>query len=157
MLVQNFTYELLDLRKVFEAQVDNPPTYPHLPPVVSKLLWLRGLKMHIQVLAPLSALPLFGRRHLEYNVTSHVQSVQNVVHFMCVFFPTVCLFVCFSFSRNLTITDVHRLDRNAIAGRRHLGRVLLGLFDFRNRNNWNKPNNCSFSGYSHSRVAVKPS
>ena len=37
----------------------------------------------------------------------------------------------------------------------HLGRVLLGLFQ--NRNSWNKPNNCSFSGYSHSRVAVKPS
>ena len=28
------------------------------------------------------------------------------------------------------------------------GRVLLGLF--RNRNSWNKPDNCSFSGYSHS-------
>ena len=28
---------------------------------------------------------------------------------------------------------------------------------FRNRNSLNKPNNCSFSGFSHSRVAVKPS
>ena len=37
----------------------------------------------------------------------------------------------------------------------NLGRVLLGLF--RNRNSWNKPNNCSLSGYSHFRVAVKPS
>ena len=35
------------------------------------------------------------------------------------------------------------------------GRVLLGLFG--NRNSWNKPNNCSFSGYSDSRVTVKPS
>ena len=35
------------------------------------------------------------------------------------------------------------------------GHVLLGLF--RNRNSWNKPTNCSFSGYSDSRVAVKPS
>ena len=35
------------------------------------------------------------------------------------------------------------------------GLVLLGLF--RNRNSWNKPNSCSFSGYSDSRVAVKPS
>ena len=34
--------------------------------------------------------------------------------------------------------------------------VSFGLF--RNRNSWNKPNNnCSFSGDSHSRVAVKPS
>ena len=37
----------------------------------------------------------------------------------------------------------------------HLGCVLLDLS--RNRNSWNKPNNCLFSGYSHSRVAVKPS
>ena len=28
---------------------------------------------------------------------------------------------------------------------------------FRNGNSWNKPNSCSFSGYSHCRVAVKPS
>ena len=36
-----------------------------------------------------------------------------------------------------------------------LGCILLGLFP--NRNSWNKPNICSFSGYSDSRVAVKPS
>ena len=36
-----------------------------------------------------------------------------------------------------------------------LGRVLVSLFW--NRNSWNEPNNCSFSGYSDSRVAVKPS
>ena len=38
---------------------------------------------------------------------------------------------------------------------RVLGCILLGLFW--NRNSWNKPNNCSFSCYDDSRVAVKPS
>ena len=33
--------------------------------------------------------------------------------------------------------------------------VLVGLF--KDRNSWSKPNNCSFSGYSGSRVDVKPS
>ena len=34
-----------------------------------------------------------------------------------------------------------------------LGRILLGLF--RNRNSWNKSNNCSFLGYSYSRSGYK--
>ena len=37
------------MKKFFEAHVDSPPVYPHLPPVANKLLWLRGFKIHIQV------------------------------------------------------------------------------------------------------------
>ena len=48
-LVHGFTQELLDMRTFFESHVDSPPSYPHLPPVANKLLWLRGFKIHIQV------------------------------------------------------------------------------------------------------------
>lgn len=47
-LVHGFTNELLEMRTFFEAHVDSPPAYPHLPPVANKLLWLRGFKIHIQ-------------------------------------------------------------------------------------------------------------
>ena len=39
------------MRTFFEAHVDSPPAYPHLPPVANKLLWLRGFKIHIQVIS----------------------------------------------------------------------------------------------------------
>ncbi|XP_020627063.1 dynein beta chain, flagellar outer arm-like isoform X2 [Orbicella faveolata] len=47
-LVHGFTQELLDMRTFFESHMDSPPSYPHLPPVANKLLWLRGFKIHIQ-------------------------------------------------------------------------------------------------------------
>ena len=37
------------MRTFFESHMDSPPSYPHLPPVANKLLWLRGFKIHIQV------------------------------------------------------------------------------------------------------------
>lgn len=48
-LVHGFTQELLEMRRFFESHMDSPPSYPHLPPVANKLLWLRGFKLHIQV------------------------------------------------------------------------------------------------------------
>ena len=48
-LVHGFTKELLEMRRFFESHMDSPPSYPHLPPVANKLLWLRGFKLHIQV------------------------------------------------------------------------------------------------------------
>ena len=50
----------------------------------------------------------------------------------------------------LTLSEVRSCS--LMHGFMYLGRVLLRLS--RNRNSWDKPNNCSFSGYSHSRVAV---
>ncbi|EDO43528.1 predicted protein [Nematostella vectensis] len=47
-MVHDLTQELLSVRKFFEQRKDDPPSHPHLPPVASKVLWLRGLKLHIQ-------------------------------------------------------------------------------------------------------------
>ena len=48
-MVHSFTTELADIRIFFESHADNPPRHLQLPPVASKLLWLRGLKLCVQV------------------------------------------------------------------------------------------------------------
>ena len=48
MLV-DFTRKLLNVLKHFEHRLKDPPEHAHLPPVVSKLMWLKGLKARIRV------------------------------------------------------------------------------------------------------------
>ena len=55
-----------------------------------------------------------------------------------------------SYTDRVTLSEVRSCS--LMHGFMNLGRVLLRLS--RNRNSWDKPNNCSFSGYSHFRVAV---
>lgn len=48
-MLMNFTKILIDVKEHFEQRVNDPPLHAHLPPIASKLMWLKGLKARVNV------------------------------------------------------------------------------------------------------------
>ena len=49
ILVKSFTEELIQVRGMFLENQKKPPNHKNMPPIVSKLLWMHGLKRRIEV------------------------------------------------------------------------------------------------------------
>jgi hypothetical protein len=48
-MLMHFTKSVEDVKDHFEQRVNDPPVHVHLPPIASKLMWLKGLKARVNV------------------------------------------------------------------------------------------------------------
>ena len=48
-MLLDFTKSVEDVKDHFEQHMNDPPVHVHLPPIASKLMWLKGLKARVNV------------------------------------------------------------------------------------------------------------